>query len=189
MDHFARPADDLARAQAMGALHRNFMGYTTHAGCDLIGLGMSAISHFGDSFSQNHRDLSAWEQALDAGRLPVWRGLVLSADDRVRAEVIQALMCNGAVDFAHIESRHEIDFEGYFAEALARCRPLIADGLVTLERRQLGATDRGRFLLRIIAMCFDRYLAVSEPSAKPQENALCAGEARVAPRPRFSQVV
>lgn len=204
MDHFARPSDDLARAQAAGALQRNFMGYTTHAGCDLIGLGMSAISHFGDSFSQNHRDLPAWEAALDAGRLPVWRGLASSADDRVRAEVIQALMCNGAVDFACIESRHGIDFESYFAEALTHCRPLIADGLVTLARRHLGATDRGRFLLRIIAMCFDRYLTVRESSANLQpgpqgrwaapaspskENALSTKEAQMARETRFSQVV
>lgn len=158
MDHFARPAEDLARAQAAGALHRNFMGYTTHAGCDLIGFGMSAISHFGDSFSQNHRDLSAWEAALDAGRLPLWRGLALSADDRLRAEVIQDLMCEGAVDFAHVERRHGILFESYFAAALARCASLAADGLLTLEGRQLRVTHRGRFLLRIIAMSFDRYL-------------------------------
>lgn len=72
MDHFARPQDDLARAQSAGALHRNFMRYTTHAGCDLIGFGMSAISHFGGSFSQNHRDLPTWEAALDSGRLPIW---------------------------------------------------------------------------------------------------------------------
>ena len=77
MDHFALPEDDLARAQEAGSLHRNFMGYTTHADCDLIGLGMSAISHVGDSFSQNPRDLQSWEIALDHGRLPVWRGMQL----------------------------------------------------------------------------------------------------------------
>src|SRR6185437_601220 len=151
MDHFARPADDLARAQAVGALHRNFMGYTTHAGCDLIGLGMSAISHFGDSFSQNHRDLREWESAVDAGRLPVWRGLTLSSDDRVRAHVIQRLMCQGAVDFREIERRYGIHFESYFAGALERLAPLIADGIVARSGRQLRATDRGRFLLRVVA--------------------------------------
>lgn len=158
LDHFARPEEDLARAQAAGDLHRNFMGYTTHADCDLIGLGMSAISHFGNSFSQNHRDLRAWEAAVNAGRLPVWRGLSLDADDRVRAEVIQDLMCNGTVDFARIESRHGIEFESYFADALARCAPLLADGLVARAARQLSATGRGRFALRSIAMCFDRYV-------------------------------
>jgi oxygen-independent coproporphyrinogen III oxidase len=180
MDHFARPEDDLARAQAAGGLHRNFMGYTTHAGCELIGLGMSAISHFGDSFTQNHRDLSAWEAALDADRLPVWRGLALTGDDRVRAEVIQSLMCDGSVDFAGIENRFGIGFESYFAEALERLGPLVADGLVTLEGRALRATDWGRFLLRIIAMCFDRYLAQDSVPAK---------DADAAPQTRFSRVV
>lgn len=165
MDHFARPEDELARAQAAGELHRNFMGYTTHAGCELIGLGMSAISHFGDSFSQNHRDLSAWEEAIDAGRLPVWRGLALTADDLVRADVIQSLMCNGAVDFPKIETRHGIKFESYFTEALGRCRPLVMDGLAALADGQLRATERGRFLLRIVAMCFDRYLTPAAADA------------------------
>lgn len=181
LDHFARPEDDLARAQSSGALHRNFMGYTTHAGCELVGLGMSAISHFGDSFSQNHRDLAAWEAAINDGRLPVWRGLALTADDRIREDVIQRLMCDGAVGFADIESRHGITFESYFAEALERCAPLAAGGLVTLDGREVRATDRGRFLLRRIAMCFDRYLVpddganartpVSPPQA-PQQAAL-----------------
>jgi oxygen-independent coproporphyrinogen-3 oxidase len=191
MDHFARPEDELARAQAAGRLHRNFMGYTTHAGCDLIGLGMSAISHFGDSFSQNHRDLRVWEAALDTGHLPVWRGLALTSDDRVRADVIQSLMCDGAVDFATIESRHPIRFESYFAEALARCAPLIADELVTLEGRQLSATDRGRYLLRMIAMCFDSYL---EPRRAPvvADKDVPAPAPKVAdasPEARFSRVV
>ena len=180
MDHFARPEDELARAQAAGELHRNFMGYTTHAGCELVGLGMSAISHFGDSFSQNPRDLSAWEAALDAGRLPAWRGLALTDDDRLRADVIQSLMCDGAVDFARIESRYGIDFESYFAEALERLGPLAAAGLLTLAERELRATDYGRFLLRIIAMCFDGYLVAD---ALPAKDAPAVREAR------FSRVV
>ena len=189
MDHFARPEDELARAQAAGALHRNFMGYTTHAGCDLIGFGMSAISHFGDSFSQNHRDLSVWEAALDSGRLPVWRGLALTADDLVRADVIQRLMCDGAVDFAEIERLHGIRFESYFAEALARCGPLVADGLVSLAGRQLRATDRGRFLLRIVAMCFDHYLTPRGPPAVANEGLGPLKGADAAPEARFSKVV
>ncbi len=187
MDHFARPEDELARAQSAGALHRNFMGYTTHAGCELIGFGMSAISHFGDSFSQNHRDLSTWQAALDSGQLPVWRGLALTADDLVRADVIQCLMCDGAVDFAEIESRHGIRFESYFADALARCGSLVADGLVSLAGRQLRATDRGRFLLRIVAMCFDRYLTPRETPAVAHESMAKAADA--ASETRFSKVV
>jgi oxygen-independent coproporphyrinogen-3 oxidase len=164
MDHFALPGDDLARAQARGDLHRNFMGYTTHADTDLVGLGVSAISHVGDSFSQNARDLPSWEHALDAGRLPVWRGLQLQRDDILRADVIQALMCQGELDLRAIEARHEIDFATYFADALPRLQALAADGLVELRPGRIEVTSRGRLLMRIIAMCFDAYLT---PSAAP----------------------
>ena len=164
MDHFALPQDDLARARAAGGLQRNFMGYTTHADCDLLGLGVSAISHIGASFSQNPRELPGWEAAIDAGRLPVWRGLALDEDDLVRADVIQGLMCRATVDIAAVESRHRIAFTRYFAQALARLRPLEADGLVTITPAAIGATPRGRLLLRLIAMCFDRYL---EPMDRP----------------------
>jgi oxygen-independent coproporphyrinogen-3 oxidase len=168
MDHFALPNDDLARAQQLGSLHRNFMGYTTHADCDLIGLGVSAISHIGDSFSQNPRDLPAWEVAIDQGLLPVWRGLALSGDDRVRAEVIQQLMCHAAVDIDIIEYRHDIDFAEYFAEALSRLTPLEVDGLVEVGPHRISATARGRLLLRIIAMCFDNHLDATASAARPR---------------------
>jgi oxygen-independent coproporphyrinogen-3 oxidase len=175
MDHFARPDDDLAIAQAAGSLQRNFMGYTTHAACDLIGLGVSAISHIGDSFSQNPRELPAWEHSIDSGQLPVWRGLELSLDDRLRADVIQQLMCNAVIDTASIEHRYELDFNNYFAAALPRLAQLAADGLVEITPRRIAATSRGRLLLRIIAMCFDNYL----------ENAAHAAQSR----PRYSRVI
>ncbi len=174
MDHFALPDDDLAVAQQSGTLHRNFMGYTTHADCDLIGLGVSAISHIGDSFSQNPRDLPAWEHAVDGGQPPVWRGLALSLDDRIRADVIQQLMCNGAIDTAAVERRYDIGFPEYFRDSLTRLAPLIEDGLVTRERGRIAATSRGRLLLRIIAMCFDAYL--DKTGAAPA-------------RPRYSRVI
>jgi len=167
MDHFALPDDDLCVAQDALSLHRNFMGYTTHAECDLIGLGVSAISHIGDSFSQNPRDLPPWEVAVDRGQPPVWRGLELSADDRVRADVIQQLMCHGAIDIGAIERRHDVDFAGYFAVALAKLKPLVTDGLVEVDAQQVVATSRGRLLLRIIAMCFDNYLKPCETDARP----------------------
>ena len=164
MDHFALPEDDLSQAQQHGGLHRNFMGYTTHANSDLIGLGVSAISHIGDSYSQNPRDLPAWEVAIDAGRLPVWRGMQLDADDIVRAEAIQQLMCNGAIDIVAMEHRHGIEFDSYFRTALDSMASLVADGLVEITDTEIRATSRGRLLLRIIATCFDRYLQQS-PSA------------------------
>ncbi|HEY5806406.1 MAG TPA: oxygen-independent coproporphyrinogen III oxidase [Povalibacter sp.] len=168
MDHFALPEDELAKAYVAGTLHRNFMGYTTHDQCDLVGLGMSAISHISDSFSQNARDVTTWEAALDEGRLPLWRGLRLATDDVIRADVIQDLMCNGQVDPSEIERRHDIDFHEYFAAEVTRLQPLIADGLVSMEAGRIAVTSRGRLLVRIIAMCFDHYLNRAQtPDAKP----------------------
>jgi oxygen-independent coproporphyrinogen-3 oxidase len=158
MDHFALPEDELVRAQENGTLQRNFMGYTTHANCDLLGLGISAISHVGDSYSQNHRDLHSWEAEINAGRLPVWRGLALSKDDRVRGEVIAQLMCQGEIEFAPLERRYGIDFGSYFRAALECLQMHVDDGLVRIEPQRLAVTPAGRLLVRSIAMCFDRYL-------------------------------
>lgn len=163
MDHFALPDDDLAVAQAHGGLHRNFMGYTTHADSDLIGLGVSAISHIGASFSQNPRDLPSWQAALDEGRLPVFRGMRLDEDDQLRADLIQALMCQGEIPVRALERRYAICFADYFADALERLEPLLRDGLVGIGPERIAATSRGRLLLRNIAMCFDRYL--DQPAA------------------------
>ena len=168
MDHFALPDDDLARAQERGSLHRNFMGYTTHADSDLVGLGVSAISHIGDSFSQNPRDLPSWQIALDEGRLPVFRGMSLEEDDVLRADLIQQLMCQGEIPVAALERRHAIDFGEYFADAIARLQPMVEDGLVRIEPDRITATTQGRLLLRNIAMCFDRYLDRPADGAAPR---------------------
>ncbi len=165
MDHFALPSDDLAIAQASNELQRNFMGYTTHAQTDLVGIGVSSISRIGDCYAQNPRDLPSWETATDAGRLPIWRGLTLSADDRLREDAIQQLMCHGEIDIEAIQQRHAIDFDVYFADALAALQPLQDDGLVLVGSRRIRATSRGRLLLRIIAMCFDAYL--NSPQTAP----------------------
>lgn len=174
MDHFALPEDELSRAQEGGRLHRNFMGYTTHAECDLLGLGVSAISHIGRSFSQNLRDLRDWEAALDDNRLPLWRGMELSADDEARADVIQQLMCLGRIDIGAIERRHGIDFLSYFGDALHSLQPLVTDGLVSVVGSVISVTPRGRLLVRAVAMCFDRYLPTAANSSE---------------QPRFSKVV
>ena len=158
MDHFALPEDELVRAQAAGTLQRNFMGYTTHAGCDLLGLGVSAISNVGDSYSQNFRGLREWALALDAGHLPLWRGLSLTADDRVRAAVISQLMCHGRVDIRAVEDAHQVRFAEYFADALALLKAQADDGLVRLDEATISATAAGRLLLRQLAMCFDAHL-------------------------------
>ena len=168
MDHFALPDDDLSQAQARGGLHRNFMGYTTHADSDLIGLGVSAISHIGNSFSQNPRDLPAWEASIDAGKLPVFRGMHLNEDDELRADLIQSLMCQGEVPVAALERRYGIRFQEYFAHELEQLHPLHEDGLVRIAPELITATSQGRLLLRNIAMCFDRYLAPPDSDARPR---------------------
>ena len=174
MDHFALPDDELAVAQAGGGLHRNFMGYTTHADSDLVGLGVSAISHIGNSFSQNPRDLPSWEIALDEGRLPVFRGMRMDEDDEIRADLVQSLMCQGEVRVRAFQERHGIGFAEYFADDLQRLWPLADDGLVEVGPEAIRATPRGRLLLRNIAMCFDRYL--------DRESVIDA-------RPRFSRAI
>jgi oxygen-independent coproporphyrinogen-3 oxidase len=119
---------------------------------------VSAISHIGDSFTQNPRDLAPWERALDLGHLPIWRGRHLDADDLVRGDAIQQLMCQGSIDTAGLEERYNLDFRSYFQDALASLEQLAADGLVALRPGRIDVTSQGRLLLRIIAMCFDRYL-------------------------------
>jgi oxygen-independent coproporphyrinogen III oxidase len=157
MDHFARPDDELAQAQARGRLVRSFQGYSTQAG-DLLGLGMSAIGQVGADYYQNLKDLESYYAALDAGRLPVLRGLALGADDLVRRAVIHALMCNFRVSIEALELAHLIDFRSYFAAELHDLRRLADDGLVELGADWIVVTPRGRLLVRAVAMVFDRYL-------------------------------
>lgn len=164
MDHFALPLDELARAQVKGSLQRNFMGYTTHAQTDLIGFGVSAISRVADGFWQNARDIRAWESAVDAGRLPLWRGLDLTTDDLIREDAIQQMMCLGRIDCRLLERRHGIVFFDYFDAALKQLLPLQHDGLVHCGHDAIVATARGRLLLRVIARCFDAYA-----TAQPQQ--------------------
>ena len=158
MDHFALPDDDLALAQARGSLHRNFMGYTTHADTDLVGLGVSAISHIGASFSQNPRDLSTWQAAIDEGHLPVVRGVRLSEDDQLRADLIQQRRAKARFRSPPSSGATPSPSADYFHDAIVRLRPLIDDGLVRVDEDRIVATSQGRLLLRNIAMCFDRYL-------------------------------
>jgi oxygen-independent coproporphyrinogen-3 oxidase len=162
MDHFALPEDELACARERGDLQRNFMGYTTHPHGDLLGLGVTAVSHIGDSFSQNLRDLNGWEDALNRARPPLWRGKALSPDDLVRGEVISQLMCVGRVDIGLIERRHQIHFEDYFDDALRQLQPHLTDGLACRDAAQITVTPLGRLLVRSIAMCFDAYLSAPQ---------------------------
>ena len=158
MDHFARPDDELAVAQREGWLQRNFQGYSTHAECELMAFGVSAIAKFGNSFSQNQRELEPYYAALDRDELPVMRGWQISTDDALRNEVIQRLMCDFALSFSAFSQTHGIDFTDYFSPELIELRELEAAGLLTLSADGLQVTPAGRMLVRIIAMRFDAYL-------------------------------
>lgn len=165
MDHFARPEDELAVAQRQGRLHRNFQGYSTHAECDLVSLGITAIGSVGACYVQNVRNLDDYYDRLDQGRLPVLRGLELSAEDVLRRALIQSLMCHGSVSVESLELAHLIDFRRHFAEEIQDLQPMIDDGLVQLDRDWLSVTPRGRLLLRSVAMVFDQYLRTRQRSA------------------------
>jgi oxygen-independent coproporphyrinogen III oxidase len=166
MDHFALESDELYQARLSGDLHRNFMGYCTHADSDLIGLGVSAISHIGQSYAQNPRDLISYEASIDANQLAVWRGIELSKDDIIRADVIAQLMCQARVRVDQIEATYGIDFSQYFASDIRRLKPMVLDGLITRSAKHLQVSTRGQLLLRSIAACFDRYLH-RQPQVSP----------------------
>jgi oxygen-independent coproporphyrinogen III oxidase len=176
MDHFARPDDELARAQQAGKLHRNFQGYSTHAELDLLAFGVSAIAKVGPVYAQNAKTLDEYYEDLDAGHLPVRRGYRMNDDDALRRAVIQELMCHFALDYARVEREWSIDFRTYFSHALEQLTPLAEAGLLTLEPGAIRVAPQGRLLVRIIAMAFDHYL---------QEDRLNAA----AGRPRYSRVI
>jgi oxygen-independent coproporphyrinogen-3 oxidase len=158
MDHFARPGDDLAVAQREGRLQRNFQGYSTHPECDILGFGVSAIGRVGPTYSQNLKDLDAYYAALDGGHLPVAGGIVLTQDDLVRRAVIQVLACQFRLSIESIELAYLLDFRSYFAPELLELKRLEQDGLVELQPDCIVVTPKGRLLVRIVCMVFDRYL-------------------------------
>jgi oxygen-independent coproporphyrinogen-3 oxidase len=158
MDHFALPEDDLAIALEQGTLQRNFQGYSTQADCDLIALGVSAISRICDTYAQNHRVLIDYYKALDERQLPLAKGLVMTRDDEIRRAVIHDLLCQSTLDIPSFEQAWGIDFATYFAPDLVQVQQLESDGLVECTEESINITPRGRFLARIIAMRFDRHL-------------------------------
>jgi oxygen-independent coproporphyrinogen-3 oxidase len=165
MDHFAKRDDELAVAQSQGRLQRNFQGYSTFPESDMLGFGISAIGRVGPTYYQNVKALDDYYDALDEGRLPVWRGLELSPDDLVRRAVIQQLICNFRLSIERVEIAHLIDFRRYFADELADLRRLADDGLVEIEPDWIVVTPRGRLIVRAICMVFDRYLRSTQQRA------------------------
>lgn len=158
MDHFALPDDELAIAQEDATLQRNFQGYTTHGHCDLIGLGVSAISQIGDLYCQNSSDLSHYQNTLADGQLATSRGLLCNADDRLRRAVIQQLICHFNLLFTDIEQTFNIDFRGYFAPLWPQLQEMAADGLIELDSSHIKVLPAGRLLVRSVCMVFDAYL-------------------------------
>ena len=158
MDHYAKPDDELVKAQRNKTLWRNFQGYTTHKECDIYAFGASSISQTPEVYMQSEKNLKQYQEIVASGHLPVERGLKLTRDDVIRREAITRIMCDLEMDTAAFGAEFGIDFEAYFAEGLAELPPLAADGLITLEPGRIVVTDRGRLFLRNIAMSFDAYL-------------------------------
>jgi oxygen-independent coproporphyrinogen-3 oxidase len=159
MDHFARPDDELARAQQAGTLYRNFQGYSTHADCDLIGIGVTSIGKIDNTYGQNRRGLEEYYADLDAGRLPVFRGIELTRDDLIRRDMITRLICHFELDIPSAEAAWDIRFDAYFADALMKLRDMAGDGLLEVDAHKIRILPRGRLLVRNICMAFDAYLA------------------------------
>jgi len=167
MDHFAWPHDELATAQKRRTLHRNFQGYTTKAGADLYGMGVSSISGIGEAYAQNYRDLPSYEAAVRQHGVATMRGYRLSADDVIRRAVISQLLCHTVIPKREFEQQHGIVFDAYFAEELKRLEEYVADGLVNVTRDEIRVTMLGRIFIRNVAMIFDAYLKQQELSSRP----------------------
>jgi len=166
MDHFAKPDDELAIAQEKGILHRNFQGYTTQEECDLLGLGVSAISLLGDTYAQNQKELKHYYHDVENSGIALHKGLAMTEEDCLRRDVIKQLICNFKLDFAPIEKQYNIDFKKHFAEDLQLLKPLLEDGLISETETGLQVSPKGRLLIRNICLCFDTY---SRAAAKRQQ--------------------
>ncbi len=158
MDHFAKPDDELAVAQQDGTLYRNFQGYSTHAECDLIGLGSTSIGMVGPTYAQNMRTLEEYYERIDAGQTSVFRGVDLNRDDEIRRDVITRLICHFRLDFASVNKQWDIDFREYFKNELPNLQGMEGDGLLEIDQQSMRIMPKGRLLIRNICMTFDAYL-------------------------------
>jgi oxygen-independent coproporphyrinogen-3 oxidase len=158
MDHFAKPDDELSLAQEQGTLHRNFQGYSTHADCDLVSMGMSSIGQICDNYSQNVRDMERYYELVDAGKLPLDRGIELEPDDLLRREIITSLICNFRLDIKALETKWRFSFATHFQAELEDLQQMESDGLLTVDPDNIYVLPAGRLLVRNICMVFDYYL-------------------------------
>ncbi len=161
MDHFAKENDELTVAQRSGTLQRNFQGYSTRAGADIYALGMSSISQLPRSYAQHTKDLNEYYEAIDAGRLPVVKGVIVTDDDDLRRTVIMRLMCDMALDFDALSKTLEVDLRSCLADEIEAISPFEEDGLIERTPEGFRVLEAGRLLVRNIAMTFDTYLVES----------------------------
>jgi oxygen-independent coproporphyrinogen-3 oxidase len=166
MDHFAKPDDELARALENGSLHRNFQGYSTHADCDMVAMGITAISQIGTSYSQNFRTPDEYYQSIDNNQIPVFQGLHITADDLIRKRVIMSLICQFELDMQDVSTEFGLNFDTYFAAELTDLEPMVADGLVQIEGNKIIVSSEGRLLIRNICMLFDGHMKAARLKTK-----------------------
>ncbi|TKI69403.1 oxygen-independent coproporphyrinogen III oxidase [Sulfurimonas crateris] len=166
MDHFAKPEDELFKAIKKGELHRNFQGYTTKGGADLIGVGLTSIGEGVAHYAQNFKEMRDYEEAIDAGKLPFERGIVLNDDDQIRQYVIMELMSNFKLDIKRFEKLFNTSFKEYFADAIEALKPFEEDGLLTINDDFIECSETGTLLIRNIAMPFDAYMKKHAASSK-----------------------
>ncbi len=166
MDHFAKPEDELFKAIEKGELHRNFQGYTTKGGADLVGVGLTSIGEGVDYYAQNTKEMREYEEAIDAGKLPFERGIVLNKDDQIRQFVIMELMSNFKLDIKRFEKLFSIDFKTYFADAIEALKPFEDDELLSMNDDFIECSQTGTLLIRNIAMPFDAYMKKHAANAK-----------------------
>src|SRR5690606_13935905 len=152
MDHFAKPEDELSRAQDAGKLQRNFQGYSTHGDCDLLAVGVSSISMIDNVYIQNAKELNAYQQQLDMGLLPIHKGFTLNDEDKLRRFIINRLICHCRLDFAELQELFDVEATHYFATELAQLAPLQEDGLLHIDAEGITVHNKGRLLIRRVCM-------------------------------------
>ncbi len=158
MDHFAKPEDELFGAISKGELHRNFQGYTTRGGSNLVGIGLTSIGEGSRYYAQNFKDMKSYEEAIDAGRLPYERGVELNDDDYIRKSVIMELMANFSIDIKRAKRELGIEFKEYFADAINQLKEFVDDGIVSISEDKISVNETGTLLIRNIAIAFDAYM-------------------------------
>jgi oxygen-independent coproporphyrinogen-3 oxidase len=169
MDHFAKPEDELFGAIKKGELHRNFQGYTTKGGANLIGIGLTSIGEGERYYAQNTKDMKIYEEAIDSGKLPFERGVKLSDDDFLRKGVIMELMANFHIDIKRVEKEYGINFKEYFADDIEDLQEFVDDNLMTIDNNEIRVSTTGTLLIRNIAMAFDAYMKKYAQSKKSHQ--------------------